>query len=125
MSFWRRSRGRHALGAAVASIPAVSETLHPTTGAPAPHAPAPHAPAPHAPAPHAPAPRPPSDVPGESASVASAAPEWSFPELHPPQEAALTGPRVELTFRDGTSAALDGTQARALDEIARALTRRD
>jgi hypothetical protein len=115
MSFWRRSRGRHALGAAVASIPAVSETLHPTTGAPAPHAPAPHAPAP----------RPPSDVPGESASVASAAPEWSFPELHPPQEAALTGPRVELTFRDGTSAALDGTQARALDEIARALTRRD
>jgi hypothetical protein len=32
---------------------------------------------------------------------------------------------VELTFRDGTSASLDGTQARALDEIAQVLTRRD
>jgi hypothetical protein len=32
---------------------------------------------------------------------------------------------VELTFRDGTSAALDPTQARALDEIAQVLTRRD
>jgi hypothetical protein len=110
MSFWRRSRGRHALGAAVASIPAASipaapHALLPPTGAPPP--------------------QPPSDVLGESAPAGPAALEWSFPELHPPQEAVPTGPRVELTFRDGTSAALDGTQARALDEIARALTRRD
>jgi hypothetical protein len=48
--------------------------------------------------------------------------DWSFPELHP---AVPAGPRVELTFRDGTSAALDGTQARALEEIAQVLTRRD
>jgi hypothetical protein len=32
---------------------------------------------------------------------------------------------VELTFRDGTSAALDPAQAKALDEIAQVLTRRD
>jgi hypothetical protein len=105
MSFWRRSRGRHALGAAVTSIPSASHTLRPTAGAPPP--------------------QPPSDVVGELVSVVPAAVAWSFPELHPPQEAVPTGPRVELTFRDGTSAALDGTQARALDEIARALTRRD
>jgi len=48
--------------------------------------------------------------------------DWSFPELQPPPPA---GPRVELTFRDGSTAALEGTQARALDEIAQLLTRRD
>ncbi|MCW2571038.1 MAG: hypothetical protein JWO88_1096 [Frankiales bacterium] len=105
MSFWRRSRGRHALGAAVTSIPAASHTFLPTTGASPP--------------------QPPLDVVGQSAPVVPAAVAWSFPELHPAQEAIPPGPRVELTFRDGTSAALDGTQARALDEIARALTRRD
>jgi hypothetical protein len=55
--------------------------------------------------------------------------DWSFPELLPPPdlpaEPAAPAPRVELTFRDGTSAALDPTQARALDEIAQVLTRRD
>jgi hypothetical protein len=52
--------------------------------------------------------------------------DWSFPELAAPTaEAATPGPRVELTFRDGTSASLDATQARALDEIAQVLTRRD
>jgi hypothetical protein len=73
MAFWRRSKGRHALGAAVTSIPA---------GPP----------------------------------PAAAVPE---PTPRPP------GPRVELTFRDGSSASLDATQARALDEIAQVLTRRD
>lgn len=72
MALWRRSRGRHALGAAVTSIPA---------GPPA--------------------------------------------ALPPAVAEAPRGPRVELTFRDGTSAALDGTQAQALDEIAQVLTRRD
>ena len=68
----RRSKGRHALGAAVTAIPA---------------------------APPAP---PPVPVP-----------------------ALPSGPRVELTFADGSSASLDPTQARALDEIAQVLTRRD
>jgi hypothetical protein len=90
MAFWRRSKGRHALGAAVTSIPA--------------------------------APPPPL----------SALPmDWSFPELQPaapvaaPEPTPAPGPRVELTFRDGSSASLDATQARALDEIAQVLTRRD
>ena len=58
--------------------------------------------------------------------------DWSFPELHPspaasaePAQEQISGPRVELTFRDGSSASLDATQARALDEIAQVLTRRD
>jgi hypothetical protein len=50
--------------------------------------------------------------------------DWSFPELTPPPTQP-SGPRVELTFRDGTSASLDGSQARALDEIAQLLTGRD
>ena len=34
-------------------------------------------------------------------------------------------PRVELTFRDGSSAALDAEDARALADVARVLTGRD
>jgi hypothetical protein len=58
-------------------------------------------------------------------TYAPAPSDWSFPELHPPALAEPPGPKVELTFRDGTSASLDATQARALDEIAQVLTRRD
>lgn len=96
MAFWRRSKGRHALGAAVSSIQAGAATYAPAQ------------------------------------ATAPAALDWSFPELQPPQAVApepapevVRGPRVELTFRDGSSASLDATQARALDEIARVLTRRD
>ena len=92
MAFWRRSKGRHALGAAVTSIPAAPRPVAPAA-----------------------APLPP-------------AMDWSFPELTPPPpapEPVPAGPRVELTFRDGSSASLDPTQARALDEIAQVLTRRD
>ena len=91
MAFWRRSKGRHALGAAVTSIPAAPRAAAPVADwAPAPVS------------------------------------EWSFPELVPPApEPAPMGPRVELTFRDGSSASLDPTQARALEEIAQVLTRRD
>jgi hypothetical protein len=110
MAFWRRSKGRHALGAAVTSIPAAPVVAQPLLAGPAPTVVAP---------PPAPAPQPALD--------------WSFPELHPapppappmPEQPVAPGPRVELTFRDGTSASLDATQARALDEIAQVLTRRD
>jgi hypothetical protein len=88
MAFWRRSRGRHALGAAVTSVPA----------RPLPPAPLPSAPTFTAPA---------------------------LPAAAPPLAGVPSGPRVELTFRDGSSASLDATQARALDEIAQVLTRRD
>ncbi|HTL22452.1 MAG TPA: hypothetical protein VL281_00315 [Mycobacteriales bacterium] len=50
--------------------------------------------------------------------------------VHPPMPAVRVddaGPRVELGFRDGSTAALapGSAQARALTEIAAALTRRD
>lgn len=50
--------------------------------------------------------------------------------VHPPMPALRVddgGTRVELGFRDGTTAALppDSAQARALSAIAAALTRRD
>ena len=42
-----------------------------------------------------------------------------------PTEPVLPEPRVELTFRDGSSAELDPEDARALADVARVLTRRD
>ena len=42
-----------------------------------------------------------------------------------PEPLAVPGPRVELTFRDGSSAALDAESARALADVAQVLTRRD
>jgi hypothetical protein len=118
MAFWRRAKGRHALGAAVTSIPAAPVSGEPG-GAPISADPA------SATRPVAPATAPPP-MPTRSSSL-----DWSFPELTPPAPAAAgapptpPGPRVELTFRDGTSTALDPTQAQALDEIAQILTRRD
>ena len=122
MAFWRRSKGRHALGAAVTSLPA----------APRPPAPLPAAATFVPPAPEPSAPVPPvapafvQSAP-ESPAAPSVAPalDWSFPELAAPIPAPPPGPRVELTFADGSSASLDPVQARALDEIAQVLTRRD
>jgi hypothetical protein len=39
-------------------------------------------------------------------------------------DAPVPGPRAELTFRDGSSAALDPEAARELDQIAQLLTGR-
>src|SRR3954463_16528174 len=97
MAFWRRSKGRHALGAAVTSIPAAPPRL--VLPSPLPAAP--------------------------TTAGAVTTPSWSFPEPATVAEPVPVGPRVELTFRDGSSAALDPVQARALDEIAQVLTRRD
>lgn len=95
MAFWRRSRGRHALGAAVTSLPTAPPlpALRHDTGTPPP--------------------------PVTYDVTAAPAPPPPAPPSAPP------GPRVELTFRDGSSASLDAVQARALDEIAQVLTRRD
>jgi hypothetical protein len=61
--------------------------------------------------------------------VAPAAAVQVLPPTVPAAEATsvppLAGPRARLTFADGTTAALDDEQARALDEIAQVLTRRD
>ena len=124
MAFWRRSKGRHALGAAVTSLPAAPvRPVAPSMGLPA--TPVPAAPAVVEPALIA----PPVWQPPAVVVPPQPAPDWSFPELHPaaatPVEVAPAGPRVELTFADGTSAALDPSQAKALDEIAQVLTRRD
>jgi hypothetical protein len=109
MAFWRRSKGRHALGAAVTAIPA----------APRPVAPVPQQPVAQPVAHPAPTFLPAATPP----PIASQLP----PPIAPPPapEPVPVGPRVELTFRDGSSASLDPTQARALDEIAQVLTRRD
>jgi hypothetical protein len=128
MAFWRRSKGRHALGAAVTSIPAAPvRPVAPSLGLPV--EPAPVEPAPAEPAPLEPALAPPVWQPPAVVVPHQPAPDWSFPELHPAAatrvEVPPAGPRVELTFADGTSAALDPTQARALDEIAQVLTQRD
>ncbi len=58
-----------------------------------------------------------------SAPVPAAEP--GFPVV-PAQREEPTGLRVELGFRDGTSACLDpaSAEARALDELAQLLTRR-
>ena len=127
MAFWRRSKGRHALGAAVTSIPAAPRAAAPVPVPPVPPAPPPALPT-SPPAVPAQAPSPVADWAPAPVTDWAPAPvsEWSFPELvRPAPEPAPVGPRVELTFRDGSSASLDPTQARALEEIAQVLTRRD
>jgi hypothetical protein len=95
--FRRRSRGKHDLGTAVTGIPSLVRVV------PVPEAPSPVA-APVAVPVEAPAPVAPSVVPA------------------PPP-----GPRVELGFRDGTTAALapGSEQAKALTHLASVLTQRD
>lgn len=86
--------------------------------------------------PVAPAPLPPAvvHVPPAAAAEASARSslEAALAELLPQQESAAvhmppTAPRIQLGFRDGTSASLDpdSEQALALELLAQSLTRRD
>ena len=46
------------------------------------------------------------------------------PAPAPAPDVPASGPRAELTFRDGSSAALDPNSARELDQIAQILTGR-
>ena len=50
-------------------------------------------------------------------------PSWTTPPAAPEQP-VVCGPRAELTFVDGSSAALDPEAARELDQIAQILTGR-
>jgi hypothetical protein len=110
--FRRRKVGRHELGAAVTAIPALPRRAAPAYVAPA--APAPEPPA----APGQAVPAPPPSGPAGS-------PEAPYQGVVAPP--ATPAPRVELGFRDGSTAALapGSEQAKALTDIASVLTRRD
>ena len=102
MRLWfRRSRGRHSLGAAVTALPAAPLAVEVTAAPPAlpvePLLTSPPAPA----------------VQPLAAPLASAAP-------------ALPASRVQLGFRDGSTASLEpgSEQAVALEQLAGRLTRR-
>ena len=97
---FRRKAGRHELGAAVTGIPSVVRTVPAPAQAPAP-------------------------VPPPVAAVAYEPPP--LPEYAPPAPPEPDGPRVELGFRDGSTAALapDSAQAKALTDLASVLTQRD
>ncbi len=73
--------------------------------------------------PSAPVPAPPSFLPAPAAAVPAV--EADLPVV-PAQQEEPTGVRVELGFRDGTSACLDpaSVEAQALDALAQLLTRR-
>ena len=141
LSLFRRKKGRHQLGAAVTSIPSAPVAPRPLLP---PDLPAP-VPSPVASAP-AEVPFVP-DVPMPPAAEAFlGTPNPLVPQAvavvdEPPTAVAVpaapvepvvvveqpAGPRVELGFRDGSRAALDPSseQARALEDIASVLTRRD
>ena len=110
MGLFRRRRGRHDLGSAVRDIPAAPPVVlvHPPATVVLPEPEPAAAPAVVVPAVVVPA-------------VVGAAVEGA------PEVPAQAQPRVELGFRDGSTAALapDSAQARALTEIAQVLTRRD
>ncbi len=126
---FRRKVGKHELGAAVTAIPSVplASVLSPYGAQPAPPFPAPPPSAPPA------APEPVASsapelvapaVPEATAPVAPAEPEAVLPPYEAPVVAA---PRVELGFRDGSTASLapGSEQAKALTDLAQVLTQRD
>ena len=133
-SLRRRPRGRHALGAAVTSIP--SARLHlvaPAAAVPAPTVPAPTVPAATVPAPTAPAPVVPTLAaaePARSPAPLVPAPAAAAPARSPaPTVATLPSvpvSRVQLGFRDGSTASLaaGSEQAVALEALAGLLNRR-
>ena len=100
--FRRQPKGRHALGAAVTSIPSAVQPVAPALPA-------------YVPPPLPPEPVVPTELPLPA--------ELSLPAEPQPAPA----PRVELGFRDGSTAALapGSAQAKALTEIASILTHRD
>ncbi len=134
--FRRKATGKHALGAAVTSIPSGPLRLAApalVTPAAAPLAPPVHGDLVPAPPAAAPARQPlPVEVPAQAPSSARASLETALAQLLPLQggatdQAAPQALRVQLGFRDGTSTTLDpaSSQAQALEQLAQSLTRRD
>ena len=122
--FRRRPKGRHALGAAVTAIPSARPVApHVAVPAAAEPAPAPVASAPAVPPPVEPAPLQ-EPVAVEPAAVV---PSPAAEPVAPPAPVRPRGPRVELGFRDGSTAALapGSEQAKALTDLASVLTQRD
>ncbi|MCW2622900.1 MAG: hypothetical protein JWL64_2502 [Frankiales bacterium] len=126
--FGRRDAGRHALGAAVTSLPsgplrmpvplAVAVPVRVPVAVPVP--------APRV-AVEAPAVDPPAVEAPAVVAAAVEAPAVQAPSVGPVVAAVVQRqgtPRVELGFRDGSTASLqpDSAQARALEELARLLT---
>lgn len=144
--FRRRASGKHALGAAVTSIPSGPVTLAVRVPAAAP--------------PSAPVAAPPPPVVADSAAVSAVEPDlmtsiaellatgeaWAEPASRPastsaqlavaveprpaPPAIAVEAPvaaRVQLGFRDGTSTTLEpgSSQALALEQLAQSLSRRE
>ncbi|MCU1599833.1 MAG: hypothetical protein JWO22_542 [Frankiales bacterium] len=113
--FRRRHTSRHALGAAVTAIPSARVQ--------------------EAPAPAVVVPPPPPVVEAPvavretpvSVVEAPAPVQTRAPVEPPPAPVRVRGPRVELGFRDGSTAALapGSEQAKALTDIASVLTQRD
>ena len=145
--FGRRRRGRHALGAAVVDLPsAAPPTLAGSIAAliasgeawadpgvrPAPytgsHPTDPGGVAPKSLPTVAAAPvsvaSPPDSVPPARVPAAMAAVRIELPALAPPRP-VVSASRVQLGFRDGSTAVLDPDQAAALEELAGLLTSRD
>ena len=117
-SLRRRPRGRHAVGAAVTSIPSARlQLVAPAAAVPAPTVPAPALPAPTASAPAVPAPA--AAAPAGAAPVRSPAPTLATLPSVPVS-------RVQLGFRDGSTATLatGSEQAVALEALAGLLNRR-
>lgn len=114
LSLFRRRKGRHQLGAAVTSIPSVQSSV--ARAVPAQAQARTPGPAPAGMASSLPAPSPPPSPPPVVAPVPA-----------PVAVPTPAGPRVELGFRDGSRASLDPSseQARALEDIAAVLTRKD
>ncbi len=116
--FGRAAAGRHALGAAVTSIP---------SGPPVPAVPVPAVPVPTA----APEPDAPSleDLLAAYAHLLTPEPAGPAPAVPEPTMPAPAVPApsggVQLGFRDGTTAELDPQQSAALHDLARALTGSD
>lgn len=110
LSLFRRRKGRHQLGAAVTSIPSVLPSVARAVPAQA----------------STPGPAPAPPISGVAASLPAPP-----PVVAPVSVAAAVptpaGPRVELGFRDGSRASLDpaSEQARALEDLAAVLTRKD
>ena len=129
----RRPRGRHAVGATVTSIPSARlQLVAPAAAVPAPTVPAPTASAPAVPTPTAPAATVPAPaVPAPTLPAATVPAPAAAAPVRSPAPTLATLPsvpvsRVQLGFRDGSTASLaaGSEQAVALEALAGLLNRR-